>query len=226
MSTTPRGHGSRPHGRHEFHRLDDLAVSGQRHKMSEIGANDTGGGVHLGGRERIDGHDGTLGFDRAHEMIRFVIRPIALIASGMDMMEDHLGPGAGLLESQMRVGTVGVTGGHPKVVADKNCVLQLSGNYSSAEIPKAVEYLKEHFRPREHFWYGRYYASHAMHQVGGQEWHDWYAKISTLLLAELSQSGDWGRSNLDSAVVGSVYQTAIATIILSVPAQYLPFFQN
>ena len=106
------------------------------------------------------------------------------------------------------------------------CVLQLSGKYSTAEIPKAVEYLKENFRPREHFWYGHYYAAHAMHQVGGKEWHDWYEKISTLLLAEQSQSGDWGRSNLDTTVVGPVYQTAIATIILSVPAQYLPVFQN
>jgi hypothetical protein len=53
--------------------------------MSVIGPPDAGGGVHLGGRERIHGHDGTLGFDRAHEMIRFVIRPIALVASGMDL---------------------------------------------------------------------------------------------------------------------------------------------
>src|SRR3954470_18772102 len=92
--------------------------------MSEIGTHDPGSGVHLGGRERIYGHDDTLGFDRAHELIRFVIRPIALVASGIDVMEDHLGPGAGLRKSQMRVWAVGETGGYPKVVADKNSCSQ------------------------------------------------------------------------------------------------------
>jgi hypothetical protein len=64
-------------------------------------------------------------------MIRFVIRPIALVASGKDVMEDHLGPGAGLLKSQMRVWAVGETGGHPKVVANKNsCGQAVHGEHS------------------------------------------------------------------------------------------------
>jgi len=45
--------------------------------MSEIGAHYAEGGVHLGSRERIYGHHDTLGFDRSHELIRFVIRPIS-----------------------------------------------------------------------------------------------------------------------------------------------------
>jgi prenyltransferase beta subunit len=106
------------------------------------------------------------------------------------------------------------------------CVLQLSGQYSAAEIPKAIEYLKKNFNSQENFWYGHYYAAHAMHQVGGKDWREWYERISKLLLTEQSQGGDWARSNLDLKSAGPVYQTAIATIILSVPAQYLPVFQN
>src|SRR5262249_43377999 len=52
------------------------------------------------------------------------------------------------------------------------CVLQLTGAYKAKEIPKAVEYLKDNFDAREHYWYGHYYAAHAMHQVGGKEWKD------------------------------------------------------
>src|SRR6516165_5595027 len=88
--------------------------------MSEIRAYHTGGGVHLRRRERIHCYDGTLGFHRSHKMVRFVVRPIALVASGIDVMEDRLGPSPGLLKRQMRVRTVAVTGGHPKVIADQD----------------------------------------------------------------------------------------------------------
>ena len=43
------------------------------------------------------------------------------------------------------------------------CVLQLSGAYEAREIPKAVSFLKQHFGDGHYFWYGHYYAAHAMH---------------------------------------------------------------
>jgi squalene cyclase len=106
------------------------------------------------------------------------------------------------------------------------CVLQLSGKYDAQEIPKAVEYLKTNFNTRLHFWYGHYYAAHAMHQVGGKDWEEWYAKISNLLLSKQGPGGDWSTRELDHNSAGPVYQTSIAVIILSVPAHYLPIFQR
>src|SRR5262245_63192662 len=48
------------------------------------------------------------------------------------------------------------------------CVLFLTGEYNAKEIPRAVDYLKTQFESHQHFYYGHYYAAHAMHQVGGK----------------------------------------------------------
>jgi squalene cyclase len=104
------------------------------------------------------------------------------------------------------------------------CVLQLSGEYDAKEIPKAVEYLKKNSESREYYWYGHYYAAHAMHQVGGKDWEEWYERRRTVLLAKQSEDGSW--SNWMNDNVGPAYQTAIAVIILSVPANYLPIFER
>jgi squalene cyclase len=104
------------------------------------------------------------------------------------------------------------------------CVLQLTGEYKAREIPKAVEYLKDNFDSRQHYWYGHYYASHAMHQVGGKEWKEWYDRLVTTFLGSQSDDGSW--SSFDRGSAGPVYQTSIAVIALSVPMNYLPIFQR
>lgn len=104
------------------------------------------------------------------------------------------------------------------------CVLFLTGEYDAKEIPRAVEYMKKNANSREHYWYGQYYAAHAMHQVGGKAWEDWYSDINQEILKKQSRDGSWSR--IEGTRVGPVYQTSIAVIILSVPAHYLPIFQR
>jgi prenyltransferase beta subunit len=104
------------------------------------------------------------------------------------------------------------------------CVLQLSGKYDAKEIPRAVAYLQHNRNQGEHFWYGHYYAAHAMHQVGGKDWEDWYRSERDLLLSKQSRDGSW--TDLHGGDVGPVYRTSIAVIILSVPTGYLPIYQR
>lgn len=106
------------------------------------------------------------------------------------------------------------------------CVLQLAGEHDADEIPKAVTYLKANFDTREHFWYGHYYAAHAMHQVGGKEWTDWYDRMKQTMFLLQSADGSWTRAGYDREGVGPCYATSIAVIALSVPAGYLPIFQR
>lgn len=106
------------------------------------------------------------------------------------------------------------------------CVLQLSGEYDAKQIPKAVQYMKDNFQSRQHFWYGHYYAAHAMHQVGGQEWADWYDRLKTTVLPLQTPDGSWARGGFSSTEAGPIYATSIAVISLSVPANYLPIFQR
>jgi len=100
---------------------------------------------------------------------------------------------------------------------------------TAVEIPDAVAYMKQHAysgHGRSHFWYGHYYASHAMHQVGGKDWEDWYARLVRYFITSGSQHADGSWSTTNRREVGPVYQTSIAVIVLSVPAHYLPVFQR
>ncbi|MFM7114426.1 MAG: prenyltransferase/squalene oxidase repeat-containing protein [Planctomycetota bacterium] len=106
------------------------------------------------------------------------------------------------------------------------CVLHLTGKHDAAEVPKAIDYLKKKFDSKNHFYYGHYYASHAMHQVGGKEWDEWYARLKATLMPKQSADGSWSNRDLDGATAGPVYQTSIAVIALAVPAQFVPIYQR
>ena len=113
------------------------------------------------------------------------------------------------------------------------CVLILAGEYDDRDIPQAVEYLKKHFESPVHFFYGHYYAAHAMHSYAGvnqkdgpREWEEWYGRLVKYFVKSGTQSADGSWSNTNRREVGPVYQTSIAVIVLSVPAHYLPIFQR
>ena len=106
------------------------------------------------------------------------------------------------------------------------CVLQLTGEHKAKEIPRAIEYMKANFDSRSHYWYGHYYASHAMHQVGGKEWKNWYGRLVRTFLPIQKSDGSWGGRGRGRGSPGPVYETSIAVIALSVPMNYLPIFQR
>jgi len=105
------------------------------------------------------------------------------------------------------------------------CVLKLVGEYDK-NIDKSIDYMKKNMEfPREHFFYGHYYACHAMYQIGGKDWEDYYSMIKKKFLASQQSDGSWSRT-MEAQSAGPVYQTSIAILALSVPADYLPIFQR
>jgi hypothetical protein len=107
------------------------------------------------------------------------------------------------------------------------CVLQLCGEYEAEDIKKAVEYMERTTDDRAHYWYGHYYACHALNQVGGEVWEKYYKRMRDKLLSPGYQqaTGAWYDPRLEGAY-GAPYQTAIAVLILSVPTHYLPIYQK
>lgn len=105
------------------------------------------------------------------------------------------------------------------------CVLQLRGEYDADEIKKAVEFLERTGDDNGHYWYGHYYAAHALNQVGGEVWEKYYDRMKTGLLARQKASGEWHDQRRESGY-GGVYSTSIAVLILSVPTHYLPIYQK
>jgi hypothetical protein len=107
------------------------------------------------------------------------------------------------------------------------CALNAAGIYKSPEVKAGLEYLLRNKpgggfgRPDMHYFYGHYYAVQAMWTAGGQYWQEWYPAIRDELL---------GRQNpLDGSWHDQIcphYGTAMATIILQVPNNYLPILQK
>ncbi|MHC4778283.1 MAG: prenyltransferase/squalene oxidase repeat-containing protein [Planctomycetota bacterium] len=71
-----------------------------------------------------------------------------------------------------------------------------------------------------HYFYGHYYAIQAFYQAGGRYWKDWWEFVQQDLVKQQKADGSWRDE------VGSHYATAMATLILSVPLEYLPIFQR
>jgi hypothetical protein len=105
------------------------------------------------------------------------------------------------------------------------CVLKLVGEYER-KVDRAVEFMKKYGeRSMQHYWYGHYYASHAMHQVGGKDWEEYYGSIRKRFLEMQASDGSMTGGRVPNEA-GPVYATSIAVIALSVPANYLPIFQR
>ncbi len=104
---------------------------------------------------------------------------------------------------------------------------QSGGAGAEAEmVEKLVNYVRGQVNAESSAWGGHYFYTHfylaqAWCQRGGKDWTDYYPNISQKLQKMQSPDGSW---NGDS--VGTTYGTAIATIILQLPYNYLPIYQK
>ncbi len=104
--------------------------------------------------------------------------------------------------------------------------LYSAGIYDGPEIQRGLDYLMHHvprndaFNRTTHYFYGHYYAVQAMWQAGGEYWETWYPAIRDSLLERQKGNGSW----FDS--ICPEYGTSMACIILQMPNNYLPIFQN
>jgi len=105
-----------------------------------------------------------------------------------------------------------------------------TAGYSGPEIDKGLAYLMKHLPKGEsgvgHYFYGHYYAVQAMWHAGGERWTKWYPAIRD----ELTRPGSPHRQRDDGswmdASINAEYGTAMASIILQMPNNYLPIFQR
>ncbi len=71
----------------------------------------------------------------------------------------------------------------------------------------------------EYYFYGRYYATHAAWQVGGETWDRWYPAVREELLQRQTSAGHWHDPN-----IGDEYATAMALLTLQFPFDTLPLY--
>ena len=108
--------------------------------------------------------------------------------------------------------------------------LQVCGLYDDEMVKKGSEYLLKNNRREEWFTYGNFYAAPAQYMIGGETWEKWYTQIKETLTKNVSTKGDlfyWEANKLDQGrAVGTVYCTAVYTMILAMPYHYIPLYQR
>jgi hypothetical protein len=109
--------------------------------------------------------------------------------------------------------------------------LYAAGNYDHKMIPDAFQYLQNQLRdfnrlfgPDGHyfFYYGHYYAVQAYYVHGGNLFNRYFTEMRHELLGMQKPSGAWPCETGP----GEAFGTAVATLILQIPLQYLPIFQR
>jgi hypothetical protein len=111
--------------------------------------------------------------------------------------------------------------------------LELCGKeqHLSPEVTKAGSFLlKEENLPRwgaGHFFYGVYYCSQAMFQLGGNYWAIYRPRLREVLLDNQEANGSWGsvHSSADASF-GPAYCTSMAVLALTVEYRFLPIYQR
>jgi hypothetical protein len=107
--------------------------------------------------------------------------------------------------------------------------LYAAGEYDSPIIRDALDYMDRQVNGfsrdwQEHyfFFYGHYYAVQAYYITGDPKWTKYFRMIKSMLLELQQRDGSW-RCEVGP---GPAFGTAVSTLILQIPLQYLPIFQR
>jgi len=110
--------------------------------------------------------------------------------------------------------------------------LNHTGTYDHELIKGGISYLRaemarqyRHFKWHYFYWYGHYYAAQVFFFAGDKDrtlWKWYWSRISEELLGGQEADGSWR----NGTGPGRAFSTAVATIILQVPNEYLPIFHR
>lgn len=81
-------------------------------------------------------------------------------------------------------------------------------------------------RSRAHYFYGIYYCSQAMFQLGDNYWNVFRERLHSQLLNSQNANGSWTGRVSDDAQFGANYCTAMAILALTVEYRFLPIYQR
>jgi len=105
--------------------------------------------------------------------------------------------------------------------------LELCGKHNDPDSLSAAKYLmsvyKEEMERQEYKFYGMYYASQGLFQIGGESWREFSDWMYRHWLPMQKPDGSWrGRGGEDSPV----YSTAMMILAFTVPYRQLPIYQR
>ncbi|MFP6765368.1 MAG: prenyltransferase/squalene oxidase repeat-containing protein, partial [Planctomycetaceae bacterium] len=106
--------------------------------------------------------------------------------------------------------------------------LEICGKHHARETMNGAESLlrKPLGRSDGFFFYGVYYCSVGMFQVGEQYWTRTRDHITSMLLSMQHGDGRWQSAAGNESSYGATYATSLAVLALAVEYQYLPIYQR
>jgi hypothetical protein len=153
--------------------------------------------------------------------------PLGTIQRAVNYVKKSFVPGVGAFTYQLGLEFRGVhSRWTPALTAAGVTTLYSAGEYDAFQINEGLRYILRE-RPMRgearytfDYYYFQYYAVQAAFQKGGTYWERWYDSIRQDLLLLQESDGRW------TDLVGANYATAMASIILQYPNQYLPITEN
>jgi hypothetical protein len=107
--------------------------------------------------------------------------------------------------------------------------LELCGHHGEKPCTGAGDWILEHL-PRKlggkFFYYGLYYCSQGMFQLGGDYWPQWGRHMYDMMLDHQRKDGSWPSGSHNEAKAGPCYATAMGVLALSVSLRQLPIYQR
>jgi len=122
-------------------------------------------------------------------------------------------------------------GGPPGVARTSIAVLclELCGHHRCPEAVAGGDWLLAHLTQRfgsAYFYYGLYYSSQAMFQLGGAYWQQFAPYMYEMMIKFQRKDGSWPRGSSGEAVAGPCYSTAMGVLSLAVSYRQLPIYQR
>ncbi len=113
----------------------------------------------------------------------------------------------------------------PAITAAAVATLYSAGQYDHPVAPRALDYLKERMAAdipnRGHETYMLLYGGMSMYLSGEENWRAYFPKVRDDLLKSQNEDGSW-----PGDMVGEVYGTSAALLVLQLPYRYLPILQR
>ena len=116
--------------------------------------------------------------------------------------------------------------------------LSMGGQHQTSMALAAGDWLLKHpyrrfgelVSSRDRFFYGAYYCSQAMAQLGGRYWEQFFPPLAEVLLSSQAADGSWppevDKGGGGEAIFGTVYSSSLAVLSLTPPYQLLPVYQR
>ncbi len=113
--------------------------------------------------------------------------------------------------------------------------LSLAGDHQSEMAQQAARFVLKHpfnqfnrggLTREDRYYYGAYYCSQAMFQMGGEYWAQFYPGLLRTLIANQDPDGSWAREANQDGNLGFTYSTSLAILALTPPYQLLPIYQR